>query len=749
MSVHVFGIRHHGPGSARGLQAELDRLEPDIVLVEGPPDAEGLIPFCSNKDLVPPVAMLVHVVDDPRRAVFYPLACFSPEWHAMRHSLQHGLPCWFIDLPQANRLAEPVAEASGEPAGDPRTASPRMDPLTSLARAAGLDDGEDWWGRMMEERREASGVFDAVLESMTALRSELAMELDRTEARREAHMRQRIREAQKRGFQRIAVVCGAWHAPALNEMPSAEKDDELLQGLKSVSVTSTWIPWSHDRLSIASGYGAGVVSPGWYRHLFTCSSDVEVRWLARVACLLREKDLDASPAQVIEAVRLAECLAAMRGRPVVGLSELDDAAESVLCQGNPLFLRMVHDRLIVDEVLGRVPAETPRVPLQRDIEKRQKRLHLRAKAEERLQELDLRKETDLERSRLLHRLCLLGIDWGEEQGVRGKKGTFREVWRLRWDPELSIRVIEASVWGSCVEEACETRVRHEARSLKELAELTRLLDRVLLSDLSAVVTDIVQRIDELSAVSVGMLELMDALPPLGKALRYGNVHRTSHELVAPIVDALVARIAVGLPGACASLNDPAATEMLSRLTHVHQTIQLLKQPEHGRIWGQALEKLVRQGGANGLIAGRSARLLLDTRSLSSAEAGVWMRRALSRSVPPAGAAAWIEGFLGGSGLLLLHDLKLWAIIEEWIEELSTERFVEVVPLLRRTFATFAPAERRQLGERVRGSGVAAGARVSRSPSTPFNAGRAAEALPLVAKLLGLELPPGDEPRGCG
>ena len=40
-----------------------------------------------------------------------------------------------------------------------------------------------------------------------------------------------------------------------------------------------------------------------------------VRWLTRVARLLRDEDLDASSAHVIEAVRLAEALAALRGRP--------------------------------------------------------------------------------------------------------------------------------------------------------------------------------------------------------------------------------------------------------------------------------------------------------------------------------------------------------------------------------------------------------------------------------------------------
>jgi hypothetical protein len=39
-TVHVLGIRHHGPGSARSLGAALAALAPDVVLIEGPPDAD-------------------------------------------------------------------------------------------------------------------------------------------------------------------------------------------------------------------------------------------------------------------------------------------------------------------------------------------------------------------------------------------------------------------------------------------------------------------------------------------------------------------------------------------------------------------------------------------------------------------------------------------------------------------------------------------------------------------------------------
>ncbi len=37
---HLFGIRHHSPGSAASFVAALDAFRPDIVLLECPADAE-------------------------------------------------------------------------------------------------------------------------------------------------------------------------------------------------------------------------------------------------------------------------------------------------------------------------------------------------------------------------------------------------------------------------------------------------------------------------------------------------------------------------------------------------------------------------------------------------------------------------------------------------------------------------------------------------------------------------------------
>jgi uncharacterized protein DUF5682 len=757
MSLHVYGIRHHGPGSARSLRQALEALEPDAILVEGPPDADGALPLLTHAEMEPPVALLIYAPDDPKRAVYYPFALFSPEWQALQFGLSRGIPVRFMDLPQAHQLAmrdpesgEPVSEPpptpdaeppEPDPNSQPPTPNPHQDPLRWLAEAAGYSDSERWWEHMVEHRRDSADLFAAILEAMTALRENLPgsepREAER-EAQREAWMRQTIRAAQRDGFQRIAVVCGAWHAPALAEMPPEKEDAATLKGLPRTKVEATWVPWTYGRLSFASGYGAGIESPGWYHHLWTQPDGASARWMTRVARLLREEDLDASAAHIIEAVRLAETLAALRGRPIAGLPELNEATRTVLLFGDDLPMRLIHEKLIVGETLGRVPDETPMVPLQQDLIREQRRLRLPAEATERVLDLDLRKPNERERSHLLHRLLLLKVPWGETQQVAGKTGTFHEVWRLRWEPEFAVALIEAGVWGHTLGEAATAFVRDAAEKAPDLPALTGLVDQALLAELPDAVGCLMDRLQAEAAVASDVGHLMEALPPLANVLRYGSVRQVDTAVVRHVVDGLVARVCIGLPGACASLNDEAAAEMLRRVGAVDGAVVLLQDEEQVTAWRRTLRQLVDQQGLHGILAGRCCRLLLEAGEFDTEETARRLGLALSLANEPAQAAAWVEGLLRGSGLLLLHDDRLWQVLDGWVSTLSSDTFTQLLPLLRRTFATFPAPERRAMGERARRgpARVVAGATADASG---FDTERAEAVLPLVARLLGCTL----------
>jgi hypothetical protein len=741
--VTVYGIRHHGPGSARSLRAALAGQRPDVVLIEGPPEADELAGLAAEEDMRPPVALLGYVPGEPQLAAFWPFAVFSPEWQAIRYALSAGVPVRFCDLPAAHQL--PLrAEREG-----PR---PRTDPVSELAAAAGYDDPERWWEDVVEHVP-GPAVFDALAEAISILRAGAgsAEEADARDAVREAHMRRVLRRTVRDGFGRIAVVCGAWHVPALQQLPSAAADDRLLRGLPRVKATLTWVPWTYGRLSYASGYGAGIRSPGWYDHLFSSPGQPVERWLARAAAVLREEGVPASSAHVIESVRLAGALAALRGRPLAGLEEVTEAACAVLCEGSELLVALIQRRLVVGERLGTVPPATPMVPLQRDVQDQQRRLRLRPEAGPRDYDLDLRKPNDLARSHLLYRLALLDVPWGTPQQARARNiGTFRESWQLTWRPELDLALIEASMWGSTVAAAATQRARSIAEGAAagagpggrppqtppRLDELTALTERCLLAGLGEALPAVLAAVRDRAALDTDVTHLMAALPALVRAARYGDVRGTDPVRLGQVATEMIIRICAGLPAAVTSLDETAEQAMRERIDAVHSATGLLADPASRERWLDTLARLVSR--CPPVISGRLTRLLLDAGRVSPDEAGIRMSRALSAAGPAPAAAGWAEGFLVGSGLLLVHDGKLLALADRWLAGLTADAFTAVLPALRRTFGGFAPPERRAIGQKAAlldGSGR--GTVVVADRDDDLDSERAALAVRAAALILGV------------
>ncbi|MEU7701688.1 DUF5682 family protein [Streptomyces sp. NPDC039028] len=746
----LLGVRHHGPGSARGVRAALDAAEPAVVLIEGPTEADALVALAADPAMRPPVALLAHAVDDPGRAAFWPMAAFSPEWVALRWALDRGAAVRFVDLPAAHTLAADPTWDDGDDGEDGASGSgPPVDPVAELAAAAGYEDAERWWEDAVELRggEDPTAPFEALAEAMGALREAHGHGGHPRDLVREAHMRLRLRAARKEfGEDAVAVVCGAWHVPALTRRTTVAADRALLKGLPKVKTETTWVPWTHRRLARRSGYGAGIASPGWYAHLFAAPDRPVERWMTRVAGLLRAEDHPVSPAHVIEAVRLAEGLAALRGRPRPGLDETTDAVRAVLCEGSDVPLDLVRDRLVVGDVLGEVPAGAPAVPLQRDLARRQRTLRLKPEAAERDLDLDLRKDTDGERSRLLHRLRLLGVGWGEPSTGRSGTGTFREGWRLRWEPELHVRVAEAGVWGTTVEAAATARARSRAAGAATLADITALAEQCLLAGLGDALPVVMRALADRAALDTDVSHLAQALPALARALRYGDVRGTRTEALAEVAAGLAERICVGLPPACAGLDPDAAAAMRERIDEVHRALALLPGADGlADRWAGVLHRLADRDRIPGVLRGRAARLLLDEGRIAVDEAAVLMSRALSPGTPPPDAAAWIDGFAGGAsggGLLLVHDERLLGLVDAWLTGVPAAAFTDVLPLLRRTFAAYEPGVRRTLGELVaRGPGT--GGPGHALPGVPGFAAdpdpdRADAVLPVLHLVLGTE-----------
>lgn len=754
--AHLFGIRHHGPGSAASLVAALDALDPALVLIEGAPEAEPLAGYAALAGMQPPLAILHYQADDPANAIFAPFAEYSPEWQAMRWALARGRAIRFIDWPAAHALAFgkalddlPPDDEDGE-AHDAPPPPVSGDPLDMLATVAGYSDGEAWWNAMVESSQPGPAMFAAIESAITELRSAseaqggLSPWREARDAVREAFMRLALRAALKDEPGDIAVVVGAWHVPALRAKVSQAEDRARLRGLDKVKVESAWVPWSDSRLASASGYGAGVTAPGWYRHLWQLQGGSEASspeafaagWQSRVAGLLRDEGHAVASASTIEASRLAIALAALRGEATPGLAEMHDATLAALCHGDEVAYRLVERRLLFGERVGAVDPAVPQMPLAADLERWQKRCRLKPEDLEREIALDLRTEAGLLKSTLLHRLTLIDVPWGRLLDAEAGRGTFRETWRLAWNPGLAVNLAEALVYGVTIEQAAAGKAVAQSRDSGDVGVLAGLVKACLLADLPEAAELCITRLQAAAVDSGDLVQLMNTVPTLVSILRYGTARPIPSEQLGALVSALAAEINAGAQAAAVDIEPGEAEAMRRAMTGYDRALALHGEAHLIAMWHRELAAIVQHDRSAPGVAGLALRLLHDGQVWAVEEVAASFSRALTPPAAPAAAGAFVESFLAGGAEVLIQDRPLLAALDTWLCALDDESFIELLPMLRRGFSDFADTGRQRILGIV-GSGTIAAASGPSAQDDDASPAFIAEALPLLRTILGI------------
>ncbi len=732
--LHIFGIRHHGPGSSKNILDAIHHIKPDILLIEGPPEGEQLISWVNNADMKPPVAMLAYVQDNPKNAVFYPFTEFSPEWNAMKYGLEHKIPVRFIDMPLIHKLAEEnnetkTLETIPSEVNDAEVAVHKS-PMSYLANISGFDDAEEWWEHQFELSHHPVEVFDAIGNAFQALREQFPKNTEEEQIR-EAFMRTAIRKAQREMYSEIVVVCGAWHVPALKNMPSQKEDDALIKNIPKTKIETTWIPWTNNRLSFESGYGAGVESPGWYQHVWENPKDEGVEWLSKTAHVFRNNKVDISSAHIIEAVRLSRALASMRNLQKPGLKEHLEATQTVMCMGDDVLLQVIWKELIVGHAMGNVPEGAPQSPLQSDFEKQVKSLRLKLTSTPIALTIDLREQNDLNKSIFLHRLLVLNIPYGRMQHANSK-GTFKEVWTLCWEPELMIQLIERAVWGNSIDMASNNFLANMAKNCMDLSEITETVQKALPAELHVGITAAIKRMDILAAATTDTGLLMDTFIPLVQISRYGNVRNTDAKTISVILDSVFKRMRINLPTSVMNINDDQALLVAEQIKKVQDAVQLLNNENFKMDWTKTIQKIIQMRQVAAIIHATACKILYDVRILDETLTANEFSKALSTNNEPNYSANWIEGFLKDGATTLLLDDTIWNIVNAWVKTLDTDIFFTVVPLLRRTFSTYNAVEKKKIALRVTEK---SSIKTVVQKDADFNRARAEKVLPVLEKML--------------
>lgn len=740
----VFGVRHLSPMGAHHLRRYLEEVNPTAVLVEGPSDATPHLVHLIDKQTKPPIAILAFTQERPVRSLLIPLAAYSPEWVALTWALRKRRLARFMDLPAETFLALERGEPSQAVPAPADTQAYLRDPYEEIARLTGEPDHETWWEKHFEHTQVEDAYRQALFEFGAGLRS-VDTERPRRRAEtllRESFMRRAIREVLAQGHapERVVVVCGAYHAPVLTVEEPAMTDEELAR-LPRVATTQTLMPYSYYRLSAQSGYGAGNHAPGYFQALWEeleAGADgglarLGVRYLSEVAGRLRKAGNMRSSAEVIEAVRLANTMAALRGDATAPtLRDLRDAAITCLGHGEASSVARWLDEVSVGDSLGQVPPGVLRTSLQEDFYRTVKELRLEDYLKDKEQIikgatskewLDLREDRftrspeaafrDRNRSIFLHRLSVLGVGFAKDVTAADDRAqsTYKEVWKARWTPQCEIELVENALRGDTIEIAAVRKVQEELASVTRVGKAAELARHSVECDLPEAMAAALARVQALAVDEADFTSLAGAAIELAHLARYKDVRKVDTAPLEPLISQLFLRATLMAPEA-ARCSDEAGRAVGKGLAHM-QEVALLGEGERdmdGSRWTHALNVIADDDGANSHVAGVACALLLERGLVTDEALDRRVARRLSPGLEPGQGAGFFEGLATRNRYALLSRKSLWVAMSAFIEALDDDAFRRAVVALRRAFAAFEVGEARRiasiLGEAWGGGGAA-------------------------------------------
>lgn len=518
-NIVYFPIRHHSPVCAWHLKETIGLYEPDCILIEGPDNANELIPVLIHPDTKPPLAIYYSYRDKNAYIseekedykCYYPFLSCSPELVALKCAKERAIHSEFIDLPYVEILIGTSENKGIRKEGEKNTYNDdylisRSKYITMLCEKTGLRNFDEFW----EKYFEIQGLYETTEEFVKKMLTYCYLSREHTPKEemisdgcilRENYMKSRITEASKK-YNKILVVTGGFHTFGLLE----EKTQKVK--LHSISKEHQGVyamSYSMEAADALNGYASGMEAPGFYHKVWTelengtgCKGAYReslLNMLIQVGKELKKKDEILSSYDEICAFSMAQGLAELRNKREPGLYELRDCVLSSFVKGEyslstdkPM---KVLRRITTGKEIGELCSHAKLPPLVQDFENICSSFKLKVHStleQEVILEL-FSKKKHLEMSRFFYRMEFLETNFAKK--VRGAnligrkdRNLIRETWKYKWNSQVMAALIDKSASGGTLEEACTTLVSRALQNESRAKEVAMLLVKAFLMGLS-------------------------------------------------------------------------------------------------------------------------------------------------------------------------------------------------------------------------------------------------------------------------
>ena len=437
---------------------------------------------------------------------------------------------------------------------------------------------------------------------------------------------------------------------------------------------------------------------------------VILQFLVEVGKRVRQKEGYPSTFDEICALNMCLNLARLRGKPFPGVYELTDAVLSNYVKGEYQLatdrpMRVLRERLTGNRI-GKLLESAKLPPLCNDFEKlcHAYRLDVHASTRKELTLSIFGKKRHREISAFLQRMDFLGTDFavrkkGPNLRLRKDRNLIREIWEYSYKPQVTSALIEASVYGGTLEEACRSLVDKQFQEETDAGAASSLVVRMFEMDLDFGSAGIRDKLSEIIQTSEDFFSLTKTFSNLGMLIDVKELYGYETNLI-PLRDQVVQKL-LALLGLLTNVKDEDAQKVLEALKELYRTFLRSNMAEEQRYFIEILEKMSKSSDLNALLSGGVNGLLYAYGEVSSEEIAETTRGYLLASGEKAGKAA---DFVRGLFYVARDVIFAWEgmidMLDDFLLRTKYDDFLKILPQLRLAFSFFTPTEMDRLASKV-------------------------------------------------
>ncbi|MDS0527660.1 DUF5682 family protein [Clostridium sp. SHJSY1] len=732
--VMFFPVRHHSPACSFHLKNVIDSYKPEIILIEGPAEANKVIQYIAHEETKAPVCIYYSYFDrnglieesKEKYRCYYPFLDFSPELLALREGKKREIVCEFIDLSYAEILInskklEVMGKAEEKNTYNDDYLMKESVFIKAICEKEGCRNYNELWEKLFEidglkistEKFIENMIFSCYLSRVGY--SEEMLKEDGCFAR-ETFMSMKIREAVKK-YNKVLVVSGGFHTSTL--IDGLETNDEIkLHNIAEADTGVYAMAYSFEESDQLNGYASGMIHPAFYQRVWNNIEkqvdkpyeEAVLNFIVHTGKHIRKNYGNLSTADEIEAFNMAMGLKSLRDKYECGVFELKDGITSAFVKGemdaeSQVSLKYLRE-ILTGNKIGKLCALAEVPPIVQDFNELCKKFNIKTTTLENGVPLSIYKsKKHREQSKFFHMMKFLDTNFcfmekGPDFIRRKNTNLVREVWKYKWTTKLQSTLIELSMQGGSLKEAANSILTKRFISCEnESGEASLLLIEAALMGIESSLQGLLPSFGEILNGDDNFISITNScynLNFLCNAEDLLNIHMEEilQEFFTTAYNKAVSQIT--------SLNTvdyDNENEVISKLKDIYHISNKVNFDSETLI--DSLNVLISKKDCNSAVEGAALGILYGLNSIYSkevADKAVQYLYGTGEKLMKSGS--FLKGLFSTAKDLLLGEEELLKGIDNFLRNIEEEHFMTLLPDLRFSFTFFNPGEIDSLAKEV-------------------------------------------------